>query len=99
DVLPNVLTEKADVVLPGTFWAEKDGTWENWQSKIQAFAKAVEPPATVRREGDVYLKLLGENETYNAKLIREEMDEPFASVMSAPEPEMVNEPAPEFAEL
>lgn len=99
DVLPNIFTEKADVLLPGTFWAEKDGTWENWQSKLQAFAKAIEPPPTVRREGDVYLKLLEESGTYNAFSIREEMGEPFVSVKDAPEPETVNEPAAEFVEL
>ena len=41
DILPNALTDSADVVLPAAAWAEKDGTWENFAGKLQAFAAAV----------------------------------------------------------
>ena len=59
DILPNALTEIADVVLPAAAWAEKDGSWENFQGKIQPFAAAVAPPTGARREGDVYYSLMG----------------------------------------
>jgi len=85
------------VVLPAAAWAEKDGCWENFAGKIQAFAAAVAPPEGARREGDVYLKLLNKTGLYNAEQIRKEMGEPFAAV-SLPTEEAA-EPAPQFAEL
>jgi len=97
DTLPSDLTNKADVFLPGTLWAEKDGTWENHAGKLQAFTTAVQPLEGTRREGDVYLTILGRKETYSAVKIREELGEAFATVKS-PE-ENLTEPAFEFAEL
>ena len=97
DILPSSLTQRADVVLPAAAWAEKDGCWENFAGKIQAFAAAVAPPEGARREGDVYLKLLNKTGLYNAEQIRKEMGEPFAAV-SLPTEEAA-EPAPQFAEL
>ena len=97
DVLPNALTRRCDVLLPGAMWAEKDGTWENAAGKLQAFDKAIEPPGAARREGDVYLKLLGRAPAYVAAEIRAEMGEEFAHVVV---PVVVaEEPAMEFAEL
>lgn len=97
DTLPTVLSEAADVVLPGALWAEKDGTWENAAGKLQAFDRAIDPPGLARREGDVYLKLLGREPTYVAAEIRPEMGEAFAPVKPPVMP--LIEPAFEFAEL
>ena len=41
DILPNKLTDTADALLPAAAWAEKDGCWENFAGKIQAFAAAI----------------------------------------------------------
>jgi NADH-quinone oxidoreductase subunit G len=97
DILPNSLTEKADVLLPAAAWAEKDGCWENFVGKIQAFTAAIAPPDGARREGDVYYKLLGRAGVYNAEIVRKEMGEPFAAVVVPSE--NFAEPAMEFAEL
>ncbi len=97
DILPNRLTASADVLLPAAAWAEKDGCWENYAGRIQAFASAVAPPEGTRREGDVYLNLLGRRGVYNAEAIRGEMGEPFAAVHLPAEAGA--EPAFEFAEL
>jgi NADH-quinone oxidoreductase subunit G len=97
DILPNKLTESADVLLPAAAWAEKDGCWENFAGKIQPFTAAVAPPEGTRREGDVYLNLLSRRETYHAETIRAEMGEPFTAV--ALPAEAAAEPAFEFAEL
>jgi NADH-quinone oxidoreductase subunit G len=90
DALDNALTSSADVVLPTAAWAEKDGCWENHQGRIQPFEAAVPPPEGARREGDVYLHLLGRPGLYSAPAIRKEMGEPFASAKisesAAPEP-------------
>jgi NADH-quinone oxidoreductase subunit G len=97
DILPNKLVDSADVVLPAACWAEKDGSWENYAGKIQAFSAAVPPPEGTRREGDVYLNLLSRREMYNAETIRREMGEPFAAVQV--ETGKKDEPAFAFAEL
>jgi NADH-quinone oxidoreductase subunit G len=97
DILPNALTERADVVLPSAAWAEKDGSWENYQGRIQPFLAAVPPLAGARREGDVYHVILGQTGLYNAQTVRHEMGEPFAAVHLPAEEEV--EPAPQFVEL
>src|SRR5258706_11299493 len=80
DILPTSLSEAAEVVLPAAAWAEKDGCWENYAGKIQAFSAAVRPVEGARRDGDVYLSLLGRKGMFNAEQIRTEMAGPFASV-------------------
>jgi NADH-quinone oxidoreductase subunit G len=97
DILPNKLTDTADVLLPAAAWAEKDGCWENFAGKIQPFVAAIIPPEGAMREGDVYYKLLGRKELFNADDVRTEMGEPFATV-KLPD-ENASEPAFEFVEL
>ena len=43
DTLPNDLTPKADVVLPGTTFLEKEGTFTNSDRRIQRVRSAIEP--------------------------------------------------------
>jgi NADH-quinone oxidoreductase subunit G len=97
DILPTSLSDSADIVIPSAAWAEKDGCWENFSGKIQAFTAAVRPPAGVTREGDLYLSILARRGLYNASEIRREMGEPFASVSLPVEHDQT--PAMEFAEL
>jgi NADH-quinone oxidoreductase subunit G len=97
DVLPSALSSAAEVLLPAAAWAEKDGSWENFQGRIQPFLSAIAPPEGTMREGDVYLKLLGRTGLYNAESIRQEMGDAFAAV-KLPDTETI-EPAFEFAEL
>lgn len=97
DVLATTLSAAADVLLPGAMWAEKNGCWENHAGVIQAFEAAVAPPEGARREGDVYLAILGQPGLYDAGAVRREMGEPFASV-AVPVAD-AEEPVFEFAEL
>jgi anaerobic selenocysteine-containing dehydrogenase len=92
DILPNKLTETADVLLPSAAWAEKDGCWENFAGKIQPFTAAIAPPEGAMRDGDVYYKLLSRPGLYNAQVVRKEMGEPFASIQIGTE----EAPAPAF---
>jgi NADH-quinone oxidoreductase subunit G len=92
DILPTSLSIAAEILLPAAAWAEKDGCWENHAGKIQAFASAIAPPESARREGDVYYHLLGRSGLYNADVVRAEMGEPFASVKLP----TCDEPAPAF---
>jgi NADH-quinone oxidoreductase subunit G len=97
DILPSSLSESVDVLLPAAAWAEKDGCWENYAGKIQPFTAAVRPPEGARREGDIYMTLLGRAEMFNAEVIRKEMGEPFASIKVPLAPAV--EPSMEFVEL
>jgi formate dehydrogenase major subunit len=54
------LTESArcaDVVLPGSSFAEKDGTFVNTERRIQLSRKAVEPPGQARSDLDIVIDL------------------------------------------
>jgi NADH-quinone oxidoreductase subunit G len=97
DVLPSSLTESADVLFPAAVWAEKGGSWENFQGKIQPFVAAVPPPPGVYREADVYYKLLNRPGLYDAEAVRGEMGEPFAAIQIPTE--SASAPAPQFVEL
>lgn len=97
DILPTALSQTADILLPAAAWAEKDGCWENYAGKIQPFAAAIRSPEGTRREGDVYLPLLGRTGMYSGEKIRTEMGEPFASI-KLPD-KQTEAPAFEFAEL
>ncbi len=49
----------ADVVLPGSSFAEKDGTFVNTERRIQRVRKACEPPGNARPDLDVLVELSG----------------------------------------
>jgi hypothetical protein len=97
DILPNALTDAAEIVIPAAAWAEKDGCWENHAGRIQAFASAIAPPEGAVQEGDVYYRILGRAGLYNARTVRAEMGEPF-SFVTVPARD-AQEPAFEFVEL
>jgi NADH-quinone oxidoreductase subunit G len=98
DILPNVLTHTADVVLPAAAWAEKDGTWENHAGTMQAFAAAVAPPEGARREADVYYTVLNRPGLYNAADVRGEMGDHYATV-ALPSADGTAEPEMEFVPI
>ncbi|MEK6768998.1 MAG: formate dehydrogenase subunit alpha, partial [Gemmatimonadota bacterium] len=47
----------ADVVLPGSSYAEKDGTFVNTERRVQRVRKACEPPGKARPDLDVLVEL------------------------------------------
>ena len=105
DFLPNAATEAADVVLPAASWAEKHGSWENHQNRIQPFEPAIDVLPGALAEGEVFAKLLDRDGGYDAAAVRAELaekDDAFAAVAfeheTAQERE-ANVSAFEFAEL
>lgn len=59
DTLPNDLTGKADVLLASKTWAEKGGTFQNVQGKLQVFDPAVHNLIeNARSEGQIAKDLL-----------------------------------------
>lgn len=59
DTLPSALSEKADVVLPGATWTEKDGIFENHAGRLQSFEAAIPVIELAKTEGQIALDLMG----------------------------------------
>jgi NADH-quinone oxidoreductase subunit G len=59
DTLANAVTAMASVVLPGAVWIEKSGSFENANSRLQAFEKAIDPIEHAKSEAQIALDLLG----------------------------------------
>jgi NADH-quinone oxidoreductase subunit G len=57
DVLPSRITERADVVLPGLTWAEKDGSFTNHAGRVQRIRKAIDPVAESLSDGEIFSRL------------------------------------------
>ncbi|MEM7334283.1 MAG: molybdopterin-dependent oxidoreductase, partial [Chloroflexota bacterium] len=53
DIFINETGEMADVILPATSFAEKDGTFTNTDRRIQRVRKAVEPVGNSRADWDI----------------------------------------------
>jgi nitrate reductase (cytochrome) len=52
---PTETAKLADVVLPVAFWGEKEGVYTCTERRAQHLAKALNPPAGVRWDGDVLI--------------------------------------------
>lgn len=48
DLFETATGRAAHVLVPALAYAEKDGTFTNWQGRVQRVAKAVEPPGVAR---------------------------------------------------
>ena len=48
----------ADVVLPGTAYAEKEGTFTNTERRVQRVRKAVDAPGSARLDTDILIDLM-----------------------------------------
>ena len=57
DVLPSAVTELADVVLPGTTFAEKDGTFTNSTGWVQRIRKTIDPPGEAQVDWEITQQL------------------------------------------
>jgi NADH-quinone oxidoreductase subunit G len=78
DTLPNRMTARADVLIPGATWAEKSGTFENVDNRLQAFERAIDPLDYVKSEAQIALDLVAEQDgsaprTFNAADTRRAM--------------------------
>ncbi len=53
DIFPNETVALADVVLPSSAWAEKEGTFTNTERRVQMVRKAVAAPGEARDDWDI----------------------------------------------
>ena len=96
DTLPGGLTERdeVDVLLPGSTWLEKAGSFVNHQGRMQSFEAALSPREGSRPEGRIAMELLasldGEKAPkYDAAKVRAELGGRFVEELHAPEGEAV----------
>lgn len=59
DIFLTETAEYADVILPGTTFPEKTGTYTNTDSRVQLARKAIEPPGQVRVDWHILADLAG----------------------------------------
>ena len=67
DLLPSPLWNIATWRLPSAAYAEREGSFVNYQDRLQSFRWSIRPPAGVMIEGRLYWRLLGEKGMYNAR--------------------------------
>ncbi len=104
DTLPNDLTEKVSLLLPGATWVEKEGTFENATGKLQRFDQAIPVIESAKSEGQIALDLLAgcsmtRPEAYNAAQIRSQMGGVFASDVVHPAAKAQKETDMQYVEL
>ena len=49
----DALTEQADVVLPGTIWAERGNSTTNTEGRVQPLQASLRPPAGVKQDTEI----------------------------------------------
>lgn len=59
DIFPNETSAYADVVLPASSYAEKDGTFTNTERRVQLVRKAIEPIGESRPDWNIICDLSG----------------------------------------
>ena len=96
DTIKNDLTDSADVFLPGATWAEKAGTFENYDNKLQLFERAIQPLGDSQAEGQIAMNLQAlvddmEATVFNAATVRRRMaDTGIAGMLEVELPKNTN---------
>jgi len=73
DILPNSVTAKAHVVLPGGSFAERDGTFVNHAGLVQGIQRSILSPDEARPDGRILWDLAGRRGLFHAPTLRKEM--------------------------
>ncbi len=104
DLLSSPLCDAADVVLPSASWAEKSGTFENANGRLQGFMQAIPCIEPSRAEGQMALDLFAKIEEdeipliYDAMWIRQEMASVNPATLGVFASDVHMPPAPERIE-
>ncbi|HEY95955.1 MAG TPA: formate dehydrogenase subunit alpha [Dehalococcoidia bacterium] len=57
DIFPTETTELASVIMPAAAFAEKDGTFTNFEGRVQQVRRAINPPGISLPEWEIILRL------------------------------------------
>ena len=80
DLFMTETAQYADVILPGTSYAEKEGTFTNTERRVQRVRKAVEPVGEMRLDTDIFIDLMNRMGYKQPQMTAEEIMEEIASV-------------------
>jgi predicted molibdopterin-dependent oxidoreductase YjgC len=88
DLFDSPLWQRATYQLPGGGYAERSGSYVNFQDRLQFFKWAVRPPAGAKVEGHLYWQMLGMRGLYNAREVLNEVagEIPYFAVAMDPVP-------------
>jgi NADH-quinone oxidoreductase subunit G len=73
DCFTSPLTPLATIQLPGATFAERDGSYVNFNDRLQSFRWAIKPPVGAKSEGSLLWQLLGNSGLYQARKVLEEV--------------------------
>jgi NADH-quinone oxidoreductase subunit G len=73
DLLASAASSKAQFVLAGAAWAEKDGTFVNHQGLAQAIHRALRGPEEARPDGRILMELAERHGMFHAPTLRKEI--------------------------
>ncbi len=104
DTLPNALSAKADVLLPGATWVEKSGTFENAVGRLQTFDQAVPVLEGARAEGQIALELQAAcgsapRSIFNPAVTRQNIGGPLVNDLHEPQGDHLAEPDMRYVEF
>src|SRR5262245_14179254 len=51
------LTGRAHILLPGSTWVEKDGSFTNYAGRVQRIRRAMTPPEGALTDGEIFIRL------------------------------------------
>ena len=85
DIFASPLSERADIVLASSSFAERDGTYVNHSGLAQAASGAVRCPGDARADGRILMELAERKGLFNAMTLRKEIGKtvPTLSALSA----------------
>ncbi|BBO31904.1 molybdopterin-dependent oxidoreductase [Lacipirellula parvula] len=75
DILPSTISERADFLLTGGSFAERDGSFVNYKGLAQQIGRSVRGPDGTRPDGRILWDLTGRKGLFNAAAVRKEMAE------------------------
>ena len=83
DVFTSAIWELATIRLPSVVFAERSGSFVNFEDRLQSFEWAIRPPAGAMVDGRLYWNLLGMPGMYNAGQVREDLAREIAFFSAA----------------
>jgi NADH-quinone oxidoreductase subunit G len=75
DFMPSAISDRADFLLTGGSFAERDGSFVNYKGLAQEIGRAIRGPDGTRPDGRILWDLTGRRGLFNAALVRKEMAE------------------------
>jgi len=83
DLFQSSLMEAAHIQLPAAAFAEREGSYVNFDDRLQSFRWAIRPPAGVQVEGRLYWRLLERPGMFNAREVMREIASQIAHFAAA----------------